>query len=78
MEWNTQEDPREDVFATESDADREEALYLSSQDTERAWVLTNRDVWHPNPFYRGPEVPHPESDPHPEFCDPGGDTVETI
>lgn len=29
---------------------------------QRAWILTPYDSWERNPFYRGPEVPHPESE----------------
>lgn len=49
-------------YATDGEADREEAYALGEQNLLRAWVLTNRDVWHRNPFYAGPPVPHPESD----------------
>ena len=28
---------------------------------ERAWILTDQDVWVKNPYYIGPAVPHPES-----------------
>ena len=43
-------------------ADREEAWVLGQMDPDRAWVLTDRDVWHRNPFYQGPPVGHPEDD----------------
>ncbi|AZV40700.1 hypothetical protein [Komagataeibacter xylinus] len=46
----------------ESMADRDEALALSRAAPHHAWVLTDRDVWHRNPFYHGPEMPHPEDD----------------
>lgn len=46
----------------ETMADREQARELGRADPGRAWVLTDRDVWHPNPFYTGPEVRHPEDD----------------
>lgn len=29
-------------------------------DPERAWLLSDFDVWVKNPRYHGPEVPHPE------------------
>lgn len=48
-------------------ADREEAHELGRSDPQRAWVLTDRDAWHKNPFYTGPEMPHPEDDDAHEF-----------
>jgi hypothetical protein len=48
------------TYATDSDWDRAEATDLGMANPERAWVLTDRDVWHPNPWYSGPPVPHPE------------------
>lgn len=52
----------EDRCATEAEADQEYALWAGSQDTARAWVLSDRDVWYANPYYIGPRVPHPEDD----------------
>lgn len=46
----------------ETMADREEARELGRLHPDRQWVLTDRDVWHRNPFYSGPEQPHPEDD----------------
>ncbi len=43
-------------------ADREEARERGRQRPDQAWVLTDRDVWHRNPFYAGPPQPHPEDD----------------
>lgn len=28
---------------------------------DSAWLLSNYDTWHANPFYIGPKEPHPES-----------------
>lgn len=56
----------------ETMADREEALERSRIAPEQAWVLTDRDVWHPNPFYCGPHVPHPEDDGAHEFIENHG------
>jgi hypothetical protein len=44
------------------EADRQFAESIGSQYPEHAWVLSDRDVWYANPFYKGPRVPHPESD----------------
>lgn len=50
------------VYATDTDWDRAEASEKGSANPEQAWILTSRDVWHANPYYHGPAVPHPESD----------------
>lgn len=50
------------TYATDTDWDNADALQRSHENTGDAWVLTDRDVWHANPFYTGPEVPHPEDD----------------
>lgn len=44
----------------EAEADREYAFNAGMDNPDRAWILSDRDVWYPNPFYRGPAVPHPE------------------
>ena len=51
-------------FTYDSDAawDRAEARELGAENPERAWICTDRDVWHKNPFYTGPAVPHPEDE----------------
>jgi len=46
----------------ESLADRDYALEAGRVRTDCAWVLSDRDVWYPNPFYVGLRVPHPEDD----------------
>lgn len=43
-------------------ADREEAYAKGRENPDHAWVLTDRDVWHQNQAYCGPNVPHPEDD----------------
>ncbi len=27
---------------------------------DQAWLLSDYDTWHRNPYYTGPEIPHPE------------------
>lgn len=49
-------------MATPMDACREYALNVGRDREESAWILTDFDVWMPNPFYSGPPVPHPEDD----------------
>jgi hypothetical protein len=48
--------------ATEAEADRAFAWGLGEGRPAQAWVLSDRDVWYPNPYYQGPPVPHPEDD----------------
>jgi len=47
-------------YASDADWDNADAWERGMQNSESAWILTSRDVWHPNPFYCGPQVPHPE------------------
>lgn len=41
-------------------ADREYAENVGRERPECAWILSDRDVWYRNPFYKGPPMPHPE------------------
>lgn len=50
------------TLATIAEADREWARNVGIENPERAWILSDRDCWYPNPAYSGPPVPHPESD----------------
>ncbi len=60
---NIQEQEERDFHhSTPAEWDRAEAYELGAMDSSVAWVLTDRDVWHANPYYEGPEVPHPEED----------------
>jgi len=47
-------------YSTESEWDQADAYQRGEENPEAAWVLTDRDNWYPNPFYRGPAMPHPE------------------
>lgn len=60
--WTQEQEDRDFHYATDSEWDQASAVERGSLDTTRAWVLTDRDVWHPNPFYVGPPQPHPEDD----------------
>lgn len=51
-----------DETVSEGELDRIEAKILGVQKPESPWILTDRDVWHSNPAYRGPEMPHPEDE----------------
>jgi hypothetical protein len=57
----------EDV-ATPAQADREYARNAGRDHPELAWICSNRDCWHPNPFYQGEPQPHPEDDEAWETC----------
>ena len=46
--------------------DQFEARDTGRHRPEQPWILSDRDVWHKNPFYTGPPVPHPEQEPHEE------------
>jgi len=49
-------------LATEAEADREYARNFGMDHPAMPWILSDRDVWYPNPFYRGPAVRHPEDE----------------
>ena len=51
-----------DELATQMDAEREFVAWVGAEDPDDAWILSDRDAWYRNPFYRGPDVPHPEED----------------
>jgi hypothetical protein len=49
-------------WAKPADAMREFARNTGSDRPEVAWILTDYDVFVPNPHYVGPRVPHPEDE----------------
>lgn len=53
-------------LATEGEADAEYAHNVGHDNPDRCWILSDRDVWYRNPFYRGPARPHPEEDHYEE------------
>ncbi len=55
-----EQEERDFTYATPGDWDREEARELGQLHPEQCWILTDRDVWHRNPNYTGPDQPHPE------------------
>ncbi len=61
---------RESRLATPSEAVAEFGRNAGMDYPERAWLLHDWDVWVPNPHYRGPPVPHPESDEAYEYPEP--------
>lgn len=64
-------------LATVAEADAEYARNVGMETPERAWILSDRDVWYRNPAYTGPAVPHPE-DYEPEGQDRKSYTVADI
>ena len=48
------------TLATEADAIHEWVWNVGHHRPECAWLVSNYDTWERNPYYRGPEVPHPE------------------
>lgn len=50
------------TYSTDTELDYADARQIGQLYPERAWVSTDRDVWHRNPFYQGPPQPHPEDD----------------
>jgi hypothetical protein len=49
-------------YSSEAESDRGYARAVGRAYPDRAWILSDRDVWYPNPFYSGPPVRHPEDD----------------
>ena len=63
----------DDRIATNAEALREYAYNYGMDHPALAWILTDWDVWMPNPHYHGQKVPHPEDDyaaEPPGFDDP--------
>lgn len=50
------------MFATEAQADREYATNVGARHHDREWILSDRDVWYRNPFYKVAPGRHPEDD----------------
>ena len=58
---NFEPDPP-DHIATPVEAGREYATNVGAMHPQRAWILSDWDVWYRNPYYSGPPVPHPEDE----------------
>ena len=54
-------DDKDFRYSTDGEWDQAAAIEIGAANPERAWICTDRDVWHRNPFYNGLPVPHPES-----------------
>jgi hypothetical protein len=59
--FNSLQEHNDFHYSSDSEWDSAAAWEIGQQRKDRAWILTDRDVWHANPFYTGPRVPHPES-----------------
>lgn len=57
-----EQEERDFTISSIAECDQAYARELGARDTERAWILSDRDVWYRNPFYTGPAQPHPEDD----------------
>lgn len=58
IQWQEEQDF---THTSAAEWDRAEARERGADQPEAAWILSDRDVWYPNPAYRGPRQPHPES-----------------
>jgi hypothetical protein len=56
-----QDEDRDFHYSTDAEWDRADAAQRGEENPDAAWVCTDRDVWHANPYYKGPAMPHPES-----------------
>ena len=77
-DFNVQEQEERDFHvSSDSEWDRAEACEAGAAEPDRAWILTDRDVWHANPYYTGPAVPHPEDD-YDGYDDEAGDPALAV
>ena len=60
------QEERDFHVATDAEWDAAGAAQIGSEDRDRAWILSDRDVWYANPYYNGPKVRHPEDDDYEE------------
>ncbi len=42
------------------EAHKEMVQIFGQEKPDRQWILTDYDVWEKNPYYVGPDQPHPE------------------
>lgn len=60
--FDTEQEHREFHYSTDAEWDVAGARERGAEHPERAWILSDRDVWYANPYYTGPKVRHPEDD----------------
>lgn len=59
--WNVQEQEERDFrVSSEAEVDAYEANLAGYERKDQAWILSDRDVWYANPYYKGPPQRHPE------------------
>lgn len=59
--YNVQEQEEADFrVSTDAEVDREDARLIGERRPEQDWILSDRDVWYPNPYFKGVRGPHPE------------------
>ena len=51
-----------DHIATGTESLAEFAHNVGMDNPDQCWLLDSRDIWVRNPFYNGPDQPHPEND----------------
>ena len=49
-------------MASKLESDIEYVDWVGADSPDKAWILSDRDIWYPNPFYTGPMVNHPEEE----------------
>lgn len=55
-----EQEERDFTITSAAEWDREDARERGFRQQDQQWILSDRDVWHRNPYYRGPEQRHPE------------------
>ena len=59
--WEWEQQRERDYVPMSLGEQVDEAMHYEGQlHPDKAWLLSPYDTWHKNPFYSGPEVPHPE------------------
>lgn len=56
-----EQEEREFTITTAAEWDREDARERGYARPDLCWIASGCDVWYRNPYYVGPEQPHPES-----------------
>jgi hypothetical protein len=51
----------------EEEADRQWVWAVGEERPEQDWILSDRDVWYPNPHFVGVRGPHPEDYPDEDY-----------
>lgn len=60
MNLSNPADDSDFTYDTVAEADAGYAHGLGAEHPDRAWILSDRDCWYPNPYYTGLPVPHPD------------------